>query len=48
MVVRQTTGKGDYQMNFDNTDKTMVNLLKEAVESKGCRLAAGGFQKSGD
>jgi phage tail tube protein FII len=26
-------------MNIDKTDIITVNLLKEAVESKGCRLA---------
>ncbi len=31
-------------MNFDNTDLIAVNLLKEAVESKGCRLAEVDFE----
>jgi len=31
-------------MNFDNTDIITVNLLKEAVESKGCRLAEVDFK----
>ena len=31
-------------MNFANTDLIMVNLLKEAVESEGCRLAEVDFE----
>ena len=31
-------------MNFDNTDIITVNLLKEAVESEGCRLAEVDFE----
>ena len=31
-------------MKFDNTDIITVNLLKAAVESKGCRLAAVDFE----
>ena len=31
-------------MDFDNTDIIMVNLLKKAVESKGCRLAEVDFE----
>ena len=31
-------------MNFDDTDIITVNLLKEAVESKGCRLTEVDFE----
>ena len=31
-------------MNFDNTDILVVNLLKKAVESEGCRLAEVDFE----
>lgn len=30
-------------MEFDNSDIIMVNLLKRAVESEGCRLAEVDF-----
>lgn len=31
-------------MNFDDADIITVNLLKEAVESQGCRLAEVDFE----
>jgi phage tail tube protein FII len=31
-------------MDYDNTDIITVNLLKEAVESQGCRLAEVDFE----
>lgn len=31
-------------MNLDNTDPIIFNLLKEAVESEGCRLAEVDFE----
>ena len=31
-------------MDFDTTDKIMFNLLKDAVESEGCRLAEVDFE----
>jgi hypothetical protein len=31
-------------MNLDNTDLITFNLLKEAVEAKGCRLAQVDFE----
>ena len=31
-------------MNFDNTNIIAVNLLKEAVESEGCRLTEVDFE----
>jgi phage tail tube protein FII len=36
--------KGDMQMNFANTDTITINLLKNAVESEGCRLAEVDFE----
>jgi hypothetical protein len=32
-------GKEGYSMNFSSSDTILVNLIKQAVESEGCRLS---------